>query len=123
MTNYRRLAFEHHGRECAECGATENIEVHHRDGDRTNNTPDNLLPLCVTHHEELHRSGLNDWEDELKPTEERSHIDDSKTTFGFDVTPETWSDWKETVPRTKSLDTRIVELIQADTENRVNGKP
>lgn len=40
-------------------------------------------------------------------------------TYQFDVGDETWSDWKNTVPRSKSLDTRLRELIEADTEGRV----
>jgi hypothetical protein len=39
--------------------------------------------------------------------------------YQFQVDDETWSEWKDTVPRSKSLETRIIELIEADTENRV----
>ena len=39
--------------------------------------------------------------------------------YQFQIDREKWEDWKETVPRSKSLETRIVELIEADTEGRV----
>ena len=48
------------------------------------------------------------------------HPDDaSMTTYQFDVDSETWDDWKQTVPRDKSLEQRIIELIEADTDGRV----
>lgn len=40
-------------------------------------------------------------------------------TYQFQVDDETWTEWKNTVPRSKSLDTRLRELIEADTEGRV----
>lgn len=40
-------------------------------------------------------------------------------TYQFEVDDETWNDWKRTVPREKSLEARIVELLEADTEGRV----
>jgi len=118
-SEYREACFDAHGRECAECGVTDNLEVHHRNGDRTDNEPENLLVLCNRHHSQLHQSGLNGWEDELKPTSERAHIDESTTHFQFTVSDDVWEDWKMTVPRNKSLEQRIHELIEADTEGRV----
>jgi len=40
-------------------------------------------------------------------------------TYQFEIDDETWNEWKDTVPRSKSLDTRLVELIEADTDGRV----
>ena len=39
--------------------------------------------------------------------------------YQFQIDDETWAEWKETVPRSKSLEKRIIELIEADTEGRV----
>ena len=39
--------------------------------------------------------------------------------YQFQVDDELWEEWKETVPRSKSLETRIIELIQADKDGRV----
>lgn len=39
--------------------------------------------------------------------------------YQFQVEDETWEAWKETVPRSKSLEQRLIELIEADTEGRV----
>lgn len=39
--------------------------------------------------------------------------------YQFQVDDEKWTEWKRTVPRDKSLETRIIELIEADTEGRV----
>nr|WP_192960657.1 hypothetical protein [Halorubrum litoreum]AKB09797.1 hypothetical protein [Halorubrum litoreum] len=38
-------------------------------------------------------------------------------TFQFEIEDDKWESWKDTVPRSKNLDTRIVELIEADTED------
>jgi len=40
-------------------------------------------------------------------------------TYQFQVEQEQWDEWKNTVPRTKSLDERLRELIKADAEGRV----
>ncbi len=39
--------------------------------------------------------------------------------YQFTINRETWEEWKQTVPRTISLDTRIIELIKADLERRL----
>ena len=44
---------------------------------------------------------------------------DSVTRYQFQIEDEKWANWKDTVPRRKSLETRIIELIEADTESRV----
>lgn len=119
MVDYRSRCFERHERSCFACASEEHVEVHHLDGDRDNNDPGNLIPLCRDCHTELHREGLGGLERLLKPVEDRSHIDDAMTTFGFTTSRETWEEWKMTVPRNKSLEKRIIELIEADTEGRV----
>jgi len=40
-------------------------------------------------------------------------------TYQFEVDDDEWQQWKRTVPRDKSLDTRIRELLKADREGRV----
>jgi len=52
--SYRERALEHYGKECDVCGGTDNIVVHHRDGDRSNNDLDNLIPLCERCHGKVH---------------------------------------------------------------------
>lgn len=39
--------------------------------------------------------------------------------YQFQIDDETWEEWKETVPRSKSLEQRITELIEADRDGRV----
>lgn len=41
------------------------------------------------------------------------------TKYQFQIDDEKWEKWKLTVPRNKSLEQRIIELIEADTEGRV----
>lgn len=40
-------------------------------------------------------------------------------TYQFEAADDEWEAWKRTVPRDKSLDTRIRELLKADREGRV----
>lgn len=44
-------------------------------------------------------------------------------TYQFEVDDEKWTEWKNTVPRSKSLEQRLNELIEADTEGRVREEP
>ena len=39
---------------CEECGSIKNIDVHHIDGDRNNNVPENLELLCRSCHVKKH---------------------------------------------------------------------
>jgi len=73
MSDYRERAIAEYGEVCGVCGDGERVEVHHRDGDRTNDELDNLIPLCQGCHAQVHGLGLNGLEDELKPVEERAH--------------------------------------------------
>lgn len=53
--SYRSKAFNHYKHKCALC-AYNNIrilEVHHIDGNRSNNKVNNLIILCPTHHKEV----------------------------------------------------------------------
>lgn len=56
VSSYRKRAFEFYGERCTVpgCGycTKEVLEVHHRDGDRRNNTVENLDVMCPTHHVE-----------------------------------------------------------------------
>lgn len=40
--------------ECEICGSTENLLIHHRDHDRSNNAESNLMVLCKRCHQEHH---------------------------------------------------------------------
>lgn len=55
MPDYREKALAEHGHQCTECGATDNIEVHHIDRDRSNNAIENLEVLCRSCHGDRHK--------------------------------------------------------------------
>lgn len=52
--NYRTICFHHHEKECVVCGEDLIVEVHHYDENSKNNSPENLIPLCPTHHQYWH---------------------------------------------------------------------
>ena len=51
---YRSTCFFYHDKECVVCGEKKIIDVHHYDENRKNNSPENLIPLCPTHHMYMH---------------------------------------------------------------------
>ena len=53
-SDYRKRAIQEYGEVCHNCGEEEDILVHHRDGDRSNNELSNLIPLCSTCHGKVH---------------------------------------------------------------------
>lgn len=48
----RLVAELHHVKECVQCQTEELLEVHHKDGNYLNNSPDNLEFRCKEHHAE-----------------------------------------------------------------------
>lgn len=61
--NYRKVCNYFHERKCVVCGEEKIIDVHHYDKDRKNNKPENLIPLCPTHHRYVH----SEYVDEVLP--------------------------------------------------------
>jgi len=66
---YEKPWLQSRGSECEQCGHTpmfkRGLDVHHRDGDNTNNDVDNLMTLCANCHRDM--EGLiyeleGDWE-------------------------------------------------------------
>ncbi len=52
--NYIPTCFYYHKKECVICGEKNLVEVHHLDENKKNNSPENLIPLCPTHHQYWH---------------------------------------------------------------------
>lgn len=48
---------------------------------------------------------------------------DRMVRYQFQIEDEKWERWKNTVPRSKSLEKRIIELIEADAAGRVLDDP
>lgn len=51
---YRKVCFAYHKQECIVCGENKIVAVHHLDEDNKNSNPENLIPLCPTHHQYWH---------------------------------------------------------------------
>ena len=52
--SYRSTCFQYHKKECIICGENKIVTVHHFDENHKNNSPENLIPLCPTHHQYVH---------------------------------------------------------------------
>ena len=65
----RRAILDRQGWRCGECGRAGRLELHHRDHDRTNDDPANLIGLCRPCHFASHdrRRGpdRSEWRAEL----------------------------------------------------------
>jgi hypothetical protein len=53
-SRYRSTCFHFHSKRCVVCDEENIVEVHHLDGDNSNNEPGNLIPLCPNHHQYWH---------------------------------------------------------------------
>ena len=51
---YRTKCFEFHEKKCVCCEERKIVAVHHMDEDHSNEAPENLIPLCPTHHAYWH---------------------------------------------------------------------
>ena len=51
---HQQICFKHHQHKCCVCGEENIVAVHHYDGNHYNNNPENLVPLCPTHHSYWH---------------------------------------------------------------------
>ena len=52
--NYRTVCFNHHDKKCIVCGEDKIVAVHHVNENHDDNRPENLVPLCPTHHHYVH---------------------------------------------------------------------
>jgi hypothetical protein len=53
-SSYRTTCFHYHKKECIVCSEANIVTVHHYDGNKKNNHPTNLIPICPTHHQYIH---------------------------------------------------------------------
>ena len=51
---HRTICFRYHEKKCVCCDERNIVEVHHYDGNKKNDKPENLVPLCSTHHRYWH---------------------------------------------------------------------
>lgn len=52
--SYRSTCFAFHEKKCVVCGENKIVAVHHYNQDHNDNRPENLIPLCPTHHAYVH---------------------------------------------------------------------
>lgn len=72
MSEHRKKAFEHYSKQCKICESTDEIEVHHVDGNPANNQIDNLVPVCKDCHHKIHSGELEEWAEKILPKTDRT---------------------------------------------------
>lgn len=54
VAHYTTVAWRYHNKKCVCCDEINMVEVHHLNENRNDNRPENLVPLCPTHHRYMH---------------------------------------------------------------------
>lgn len=54
ISHYTTLCKKYHEWKCVVCGEERILAVHHLNEDHTDDRPQNLIPLCPTHHQYVH---------------------------------------------------------------------
>lgn len=60
---YQALCFRYHDKKCLVCGEEKIVAAHHVNENHEDNRPENLVPLCPTHHQYVHSR----YKDEVQP--------------------------------------------------------
>lgn len=87
---YRSTCFHYHKKACVICGESRIVDVHHLDENRKNNSPENLIPLCPTHHMYWHSRYKHLIENEVLAYVEvwkKGHSQDDETRTHVFLTP------------------------------------
>lgn len=50
LSTYTSICWKNHMKKCVVCDEYRIVAVHHLDENKRNNNPENLVPLCPTHH-------------------------------------------------------------------------
>ena len=61
--SYQSTCFHYHGKKCLACDEKKIVAAHHVNEDKKDNRPENLVPLCPTHHQYVHSR----YRDEIQP--------------------------------------------------------
>lgn len=75
--NYQLICFANHKKECIVCGENKIVAVHHADHNHNNNDPENLIPMCPTHHQYVH----SQYRSEVQPVIDK-YINDRRGVAG-----------------------------------------
>lgn len=54
VARYTTVAWRYHEKKCIICGEDKIVAVHHLNEVHADNRPENLIPLCPTHHQYMH---------------------------------------------------------------------
>ena len=66
-SKYRERCFNEKEERCVICSSEDEVQVHHVDGDRSNDNIENLVPVCSGCHSKIHSATdeLSEWGEKL----------------------------------------------------------
>lgn len=119
---YRAKCLQQKINACAVCGDSDELVVHHINGDRDNNALENLVPMCKPCHQTIH-VGTDDarkyeqYRDQLPESavRERERVEGEITTI--QVTDEIWRELHLRKTPGDSFDDVISRLLAEEIDN------
>ena len=73
------ICFKYHGSKCVVCDRNEDINVHYFDTDFENSSPENLIPLCQNHHQDMFKVHKNQTQEVVDNYRENYIIESQNT--------------------------------------------
>jgi len=118
--SYREMCLNAKGEECVICGTGENIQVHHIDGDRSNNDLENLAPLCPSCHGKIHSENgeLEEWSSKLLPDHRRSRQKAIEITPDLERDIQTILKYSDDNSDTEVLESSVKERVEKIASHR-----
>lgn len=100
---------------CEICGSTWRLQIHHIDGDHSNNKLSNLQVLCAKHHAEIHRNLIPKTFSKPKYLDDLYHLEsnDIKRVLDeiFKAAKKTGTFRRGTVSRNLGISNKLVKKI------------
>lgn len=109
--SYRSTCFHYHDKKCIICGEENIVDVHHYDENHNNNSPENLIPLCPTHHKYLHSRYKHLIENDVDRYREEFKIKNKRMNMTKIVIPEADIDIEVNSEDIKDIDEKTKEVV------------
>jgi len=121
---YREKCLRAKEKSCLICGSEKEIHVHHVDGDRSNNSLENLIPVCQSCHIQIHKDNerLCEWTEKLDeekigsgdPTVTSLKLPERRKRLFRDAEEVISRKWSTDPARSEIIDAALTHLIESE---------